>query len=171
MSGTIAPISSSVYSVFAFIDSIDPASSAWAALVAATVAARNRVTASAYAASLWSRSLLADDDQLVVGRNAELLHLHDDRRLAGLRLDMDALDVEVGPDRRVDLLRQQGGNEVEPDIDALHVRFRKTLGLADRLEDRVVERKSRDADRGALDVSTPWTFESRGPSASSGAVG
>ena len=69
-----------------------------------------------------------DDDQFVVVRHAELFHLHDYRRHSRFDFDVDALDVEIGPDHCIGLPREQGRHEVEAHVDALGVAFLEGLG-------------------------------------------
>jgi hypothetical protein len=85
-------------------------------------------------------------------RNAEVLELDDGRLLARLRLDVESLDVPVGADHRVRSFRQQRRDEVEADVDLLHVVLAEVLLPPDRVEDRVVEGQAGDADRRALEV-------------------
>ncbi len=76
--------------------------------------------------------LARDDDQLVVGRHADVVHLQDARVLLA-PLQLDALDVPERAERRVDLLGQHRGHEVEADVDRVHA-----LGVdAGLLDDRL----------------------------------
>ena len=60
-----------------------------------------------------------DEDELVVGRHAEVLHPQD-LRLAVAALEVDALVVPERAERRVDLLGEHRRDEVEADVGLLH---------------------------------------------------
>ena len=95
------------------------------------------------------------DDELVVRRHPELLEPGDVGRLSRLKLENRPLDVEIGTDDGVHLPCQEGGDKIEADIDAADVVLAQPLLPADRLQDGVVERQSRDADRRARQRARP----------------
>ena len=92
-----------------------------------------------------------DQDELVVGRDSELVHGHDTRVETPL-LEVDPLDVPVAAEDGVDLPPDQGGQQVEADVDLAGRRRGKPGRLEDGLEVVALVRDPCGPDRLALEV-------------------
>ena len=73
---------------------------------------------------LFERLAVGDEDQLVVGRDAELVDRGDDRVFAALA-QVDALDVAEAAEHRLGAAADQRRQQAEADVDRLHVGGRR----------------------------------------------
>ena len=78
-----------------------------------------------------------DQDQLVVGRDAELVDRGDDRLLAAFA-QVDALDVAVAAEHRLGAAADQGREQAEADVDRLDVGGGELGAGEDRLQEGVL---------------------------------
>ena len=83
-----------------------------------------------------TRSAFGDQDELVVGRDAELVD-RDDARVAAALGQVDALDVAEAAEHRVGAPGEHRGQQAEADVDLLDVVERRARASA-----RIASRKS-----------------------------
>ena len=151
VSGTIAAISSSVYSVFASIVAIEPASSACAASSLRSSAVRNRRDGVRVCRVALQPLAVGDDDQLVVGGTPSSSIF----TMTGASPVSDSMwmpsMLKYVPIAASTCFESSAGPGRTPRSRSSR-RIPRGLRRADRLQDGVIERKSRDPDRRALDA-------------------
>src|SRR5207253_4133344 len=78
-----------------------------------------------------------DEDELVVGRDAELVDGSDDGSFAALA-QVDALDVAEAAEHRVGGAADEGGKETEADVDRFYILGRQLHPGENRLQEGVL---------------------------------